>query len=95
MTQEALDKAFPHGVVVAQEGEVPNFELVELEVDEEDGKTFIFGWAYPNKDMWFWPEDVMLNADGDWVFHSEGKRFRFSNLSEEKSKQVKSMMEEV
>jgi len=94
VTQEELHRAFPHGVIVAQEGERPNFEMVDVEVGEDQGKTVVIGWALPMKDMVFYPEDIMVREDGDWVFHSEGRRFRFAPLSAEQEKAIKTTMKE-
>lgn len=71
----------PHGVMVAQDGDGQNYELVGLEVHEIDGELAILGWAYPNKDMWFFPADIVVREDGNWLFNSLGRRFRFAPLS--------------
>lgn len=94
MTQSELNKSFPHGVTVAKEGEAPNFNMVDLEIQDLDGKTAVLGWAYPNKDIWLIPEDVMVQEDGDWLFHSEGTLYRFSPLTAKQGKAEKSMMAE-
>ncbi len=95
VTQKALDAAFPYGVEVAQEGDAPNRYLVNLQVGEDNGKVAILGWAYPNKDMIYYPEDVMVREDGDWIFHSGGTRYRFGPLTKEQGKKQKNMMAEV
>lgn len=92
VTQEALDAVFPYGVVVAQDGERPNYNMIDLKVMPDESKLVLLGWAYPNKDMFFFPTGIELDGDGDWIFRSEGQRYRFAPLSEEAAKQERSMM---
>lgn len=95
VTQDQLDKAFPHGATVATQGDSQNFKIVGLEADELDGKAAIFGWAYPNKDIWLVPEDVSVQDDGDWLFHSNGSLVRLSPLTKAQGDAERSMMSEM
>lgn len=86
--------ACPHGATVATEGGRQNFDIVGIVVREVDGAPALLGWAYPNKDMWFFPEQIVMRGDGDWTFSSKGIRLRFAPLSKERADAVDSMMAE-
>lgn len=94
VTQEALQKAFPHGITVAQDGEGQNFDMVHVAVRTEGPKLAVLGWAYPNKDMLFFPEEVTVRDDGDWIFKSQGRMYRFAALDEKKANDLKSLLAE-
>jgi len=86
--------ACPHGATVATEGGRQNFDMVGIAAREVDGAPALLGWAYPNKDMWFFPEQIVVRDDGDWTFSSNGVRHRFAPQSKERADALDSMMAE-
>ena len=62
--------------------------------EREDGRTVVLGWGWPNKDFYFVPEDVVEKPDGDWLFKSDGRMYRFAPLSAEKAKTLMQKMDE-
>lgn len=97
LTSKLLRGAFPYGATVARNDDEQNDKLVDLELRDVDGQLFLFGWAYPNKDVWILVDsgEVEVTEDGDWLFTSNKVKTRFTPLSRSDGKSLSEQIKDV
>jgi hypothetical protein len=91
-TQKDLSDSFKYGAYVVPDNGGLTEQIVDLEVGELNGKEFIRGWAYPNKDKYYFLGTVEKRPDG-WLLVNGKQRVLLKPMEQAKSKQILSMME--
>lgn len=87
-----LKKIFPHGVRIASGKKEISFPLSEVEIlRHEDSAPIFFGWAYPNKDMYY-PIESLDETEHGWTLKSEGDFYLLTALPENEGKNLSEEM---
>lgn len=73
-----VKKNFPNGMNVVQDGEDP-VKVIGLEVGLMSGAPAIFGWAWPNKDMYY-PLTEATSRDDGLLVTSKSKKLLLTSL---------------
>lgn len=94
VTKKFVKETFPNGVSAFFSASQPVFDIVAVEVQENEGKTYLTGWTTPNKDFIFditSPEET----DNGWrVKTLEGKKVFLQPLSKERGDRMTALVKE-
>ena len=94
VTKKLVRETFPNGIGAFFSPDRPVFDIVDLDVKDHEGKTYLGGWAYPNKDFVF---DVSAPEETDhgWKVKTvEGKKVFIYPLSKQRGDRMTALVKE-
>lgn len=95
VTAQEVKRTFKYGARVTPDDGGRTISVVDLEVGEQDGQTFVKGWAYPNKDFYYFVGDGPEVRDNGWVLSNNGARVLLKPLTQADGTQILNMMKDV